>query len=73
MDVGYTLFVEDYEHALVRAKQEFPSLEASLAKEKVNMSANRESFKSSFAEVSRISKQFNDASMSKYVKRTDSI
>ena len=39
-------------------------LEASLAKKKANMSENWESFKSIFAEVSCISKELNDASMS---------
>ena len=51
LDVEYTSFLEEHEHALARAKQEVAFLEASLANQKANMSANRESFKSSFAEV----------------------
>ena len=56
VDVEYTSFLEEYEHDLARAKQEVAFLEASLANQKANISANRESFKSSFAEVLRIRK-----------------
>ena len=61
MDVEYTSFLEVHEHALTRAKQEVAFLEASLAKQKANMSENRESFKSRFSEVSHIRKELNDA------------
>ena len=73
MDVEYNLFLEEQKHAHARTKQKVAFLEASLENLKVNTSANRESFKSSFAEVSRISKDLNDASMSEYVKNTDSV
>ena len=46
MDVEYTSFLEEHEHALARAKQEVAFLEAILAKHKGGMSANMESFKS---------------------------
>ena len=69
----YTSFLEEYEYALAREKLEVASWEATLANQKANMSANKKSFKSSFAEVSHISKELNDASMSKYMKKTASI
>ena len=73
MDVEYTLWLEEYEHAIARAKQEVDFLEASLAKQKANIIEDMESFKSSFLEVSHIRKELNDASISEYKKNTDSI
>ena len=73
LDVKYTLYEEEHKHTLSRAKQEAAYLEASMLNQKANMSANSESFKTSFAEVLRISKKLNDASMFKYMKNTDSI
>ena len=73
MDVEYTSFLEEHKHALAIAKQEVAQWEASLANQKTNIIANRESFKSSFAEVLRISKKQNDSSMSEYKEKTDSI
>ena len=56
LDVECTSFLEEVEHALAGAKQKVTFLEASLENHKENMNGNRESFKSSFAEVSHISK-----------------
>ena len=47
MDEEYTFFLEEHEHTLAREKQEVAFLEASLAKQKANMSANMVSFKNS--------------------------
>ena len=43
MDGEYTSFLEEHKHALMGAKQEVAFLEASLAKQKANKSANGES------------------------------
>ena len=67
------MFLEEHEHDIAKSKQEVAFLEASLAKQKSNMSANGEIFKSSFTEVACISNELDDASMSKYKKRNDSI
>ena len=73
MDLEYTLFLEEHEHALARAEQEFAFLKANLEKQKAIMRANRESFKYIFVEVACFSKELNDASMSEYMNNTDSI
>ena len=72
-DVEYTFFLEERKHALARAKQQEIVLEARLAKQKAKVSTKRESFKSSLAEVLRISKKLNDSSMSEYIRKTDLI
>ena len=41
LSVEYTSFIEGQHHALVRLKQEVSFLEASLAKQKANMIANK--------------------------------
>ena len=69
----YTPFLYEHGHALARAKHEVAFLETSIEKQKANMSDNGKSFKSMFPKVSRIIKELNDASMSEYKKRTDSI
>ena len=73
LDVEYTSFLEEHRHALAKAKQGVAFWEANRAKKKANKSANRERFKSSFADVLQIRKELIDASMSKYMKKTDSI